>query len=253
MTVPNTRTWLAALALLVANSLGATSVEALFADAVEASARGNDEAALALYQQIAAQTRSAPLHYNMGNAHYRLGDFGSAILHYEKALAINPVHAEAQANLQRARKKAGVDAPSKPLLAGFAETLPVDLWSWLTVGGFWSAIGVFGLLPASRFWGTGAKITGALGAVVFLVGITALLTWYNSARGGIVVTPQAPLRTAPTSTAPVDAEVPAGTHAQVGPRYHGFTRITLPDGASGWMHDPHFKQIWEAEADHTAR
>src|SRR5947208_11437033 len=46
---------------------------------------------------------SANLFYNLGNAYYRTGDYGRAILNYERALRIDRQHPEAQANLRIAR------------------------------------------------------------------------------------------------------------------------------------------------------
>ena len=44
--------------------------------------------------------------YNLGNAQYRAGDLGRAILNYERALALEPQHPEAEANLRLVRDKA---------------------------------------------------------------------------------------------------------------------------------------------------
>ncbi len=44
--------------------------------------------------------------YDLGNAYFRTGDFGRAILNYKRALALEPHHPEAAANLQIARDEA---------------------------------------------------------------------------------------------------------------------------------------------------
>ena len=41
-------------------------------------------------------TRNAALFYNLGNASFRAGDFGRAILNYERALLLKPQHPEAR-------------------------------------------------------------------------------------------------------------------------------------------------------------
>jgi tetratricopeptide (TPR) repeat protein len=45
------------------------------------------------------------MEYNAGNARFRSGDLGLAILHYKRALRLDPRHAEARANLSAARRK----------------------------------------------------------------------------------------------------------------------------------------------------
>src|SRR6267142_1398320 len=49
---------------------------------------------------------SANLFYDLGNAHFRNGNFGRAILNYERALALDPRHPEADANLRITRDEA---------------------------------------------------------------------------------------------------------------------------------------------------
>src|SRR5438045_7512399 len=49
---------------------------------------------------------SANVFDDLGNAYFRTGDFGRAILNYERALALERHHAEATANLQIARDEA---------------------------------------------------------------------------------------------------------------------------------------------------
>jgi tetratricopeptide (TPR) repeat protein len=68
---------------------------------------GHFHEAINLYQSAAqAGETSAALFYNLGNACFRAGDFGHAILNYERALALKPQHPEAEANLRLARDKA---------------------------------------------------------------------------------------------------------------------------------------------------
>jgi len=53
-----------------------------------------------LYESIVESGfRSADVQYNLGNARYRSGDLGRAVLAYERALRIEPGHEDAAANL----------------------------------------------------------------------------------------------------------------------------------------------------------
>ena len=49
---------------------------------------------------------SANLFYNLGNAYFRTGNFGRAILNYERALALDRHHPESEANLRVVRDEA---------------------------------------------------------------------------------------------------------------------------------------------------
>lgn len=56
------------------------------------------------YEQVAAQgVTDAALFYNLGNAYYKLGDSGRAILNYERAALLAPRDADVYANLAMAR------------------------------------------------------------------------------------------------------------------------------------------------------
>lgn len=85
-----------------------------FAEPDDAFAKGNGEYAAGRFHEAAeayqtavqAGQLSAALFYNLGNACYRAGDLGHAILNYERALALQPRHPEAQANLRLVRDKA---------------------------------------------------------------------------------------------------------------------------------------------------
>ncbi len=45
------------------------------------------------------------LYYNLGNAHYRLGKIGYAILYYEKALKLSPADEDVKHNLGTCKTK----------------------------------------------------------------------------------------------------------------------------------------------------
>ena len=56
----------------------------------------------------------ANVYYNLGNADYRLGSAGRAILDYERALALNPRHPEETANLRLLREQSASRIPPQP-------------------------------------------------------------------------------------------------------------------------------------------
>src|SRR5688572_8434831 len=90
---------------------GATSLQAAedpaFAKANQAYSEGRFQEAADDYQALVDSGRwHANLFYNLGNAWFRLGDFGKAILSYERARALDPHHPEASANLRLARDEA---------------------------------------------------------------------------------------------------------------------------------------------------
>jgi tetratricopeptide (TPR) repeat protein len=62
--------------------------------------------ALELYKQVLKEGyESADLYYNIGNVYYKMNDFTSAILYYEKAKKLNPGNEDIEYNLKVANSK----------------------------------------------------------------------------------------------------------------------------------------------------
>ena len=71
-----------------------------FTKANQEYAAADFKAAIRDYEELVrAGQDSTNLFYNLGNAYFRDKDFGRAILNYERALALDSRHPEAQANL----------------------------------------------------------------------------------------------------------------------------------------------------------
>src|SRR3954465_16005286 len=81
--------------------------ENVFARANQAYTEARFQEAAEAYENLVQSGQwNANLFYDLGNAYYRLGNFGKAILNYERALALDPRHPEADANLRLAREEA---------------------------------------------------------------------------------------------------------------------------------------------------
>lgn len=80
--------------------------EKLFANGNAAYARGDYKIAIDNYEQILKkELESAELHYNLGNAYFKSKSLGKAILHYEKALILDPQDEDIRFNLEAANQK----------------------------------------------------------------------------------------------------------------------------------------------------
>jgi len=98
---------LAFLLCAVSTSSAFAQLDSDFAKANQDYAQGNFNEAISGYRTLVGSGQwSANLFYDLGNAYFRTGDFGRAILNYERALALERHHPEATANLQIARDEA---------------------------------------------------------------------------------------------------------------------------------------------------
>jgi tetratricopeptide (TPR) repeat protein len=130
------------LTVAVSQCLGNTS----WNTANAAYAQGKFEQAKVDYVQLVDSRAYSPeLFYNLGNAWFKLGDQGRAILNYQRALILKPSFEEARVNLQTALKIVGNDDPKTigDSLGAYADYFPV-----VASASFWTAI--FCLIGALR-------------------------------------------------------------------------------------------------------
>src|SRR5438270_11889260 len=119
-------------------SLAFAQASEQFVKANQEFAGGEFKAAIEDYESVVRAGQDAPnLFYNLGNAYFRTKDFGHAILNYERALALDPHHPEAHANLRIARD----ESRALELIPGRAE-------HWFS----FATLGQYALTAAIAFW-----------------------------------------------------------------------------------------------------
>lgn len=164
--------------------------------------------AAALYQQaIDSLGPSAERYYNLGNAYYRSGLIGMAIVNYERAHRINPSDKDISENLEFVKSQTKDLIPeSNSLFGGAADSISQNIhpnvWAWIALICFILAlcgIGVYFLaanvlLRKIGFFGCGILIVVCIIANIFAWRGTRKATATNEA---IVVSPSVILSTTP--------------------------------------------------------
>ena len=176
---------------------------------------------------------SANLFYNLGNAYYRTGDYGRAILNYERALRIDRQHPEAQANLRIARDE------TRGL-----ELTPSLFERYVGVG----SIGGFTVAAAVLFWlavlllvipGRRSFLVSAIGC--FLLSgccMIAIYTLANGPRGqalAVIVRGNVEARVATADTARSVVALPPGSEVLIVQPRGDWTYAALPNDQRGWI------------------
>lgn len=240
----------AVLFLLLTASLGLPAAsaspekESLFHEANLAYQNGDYAAAVELYKNLLAQGQSANLLYNLGNTYYQLGDFGNAILHYEKALVLDPNNPDILANVRLARRAAEVPAPERTFLEQFAAHAKVNTWTWLVVLTFWIACFLI-FLPRYYRWNIPLRRTLIFLCILgFAAGMAGMAGYHTLAKEGVVIAEKAPLKVAPTSTSPERTSLQAGTLAVIQQRHGDYYLVQIGDQQSGWIASDQFQPIW---------
>jgi tetratricopeptide (TPR) repeat protein len=117
----------------------ATENQLIIAKANKAYTDGLFTNAVDLYKQVLASgNESWELYFNMGNSYYKLNDFASAILYYEKAKKLNPGNEDINFNLKVTNNKIADKIEPLPEMfykrwyRNLVELFPVDTWARIT-------------------------------------------------------------------------------------------------------------------------
>src|SRR6266849_10108399 len=130
----------ASLCALSISSLSAQA-DADFAKANRDFAQGHFKEAISGYEALIRDGQwSANVFYDLGNAYFRAGDFGRAILNYERALALDRHHPEATANLQISRDEARALELQPSRLERYLQLASANQYSVVAVVAFWLMI-----------------------------------------------------------------------------------------------------------------
>ena len=220
---------------------------AMLGDArADAFANGNTEYAAGRFAEaaeqyqtaIAAGETSAAVFYNLGNAWYRAGDMGRAILNYERALALEPRHPEAAANIRLAREKARSLELRKNWWETFASRATTTHYAVTAAIGFWVfAFAAAALLLRRRRSATliTACIVGLLTCAIGVSGAYALETGTRGQSLAIVVDKKVDARLATADNANTVLTLPPGSEIKVLSTRGDWMYVALPNELRGWI------------------
>lgn len=242
---------LALAAGLAAGGLASEDLEALrpraakepvvvFQEAVEAYKAGDLEAARVRFEALSGPYGAPAVEYDLGNTWYQAGDLGRAVLHWERALLLDPRGADILHNLAVA---------GSPTVGGEG---PVDwlrsLYRSVTLDELASAGGLGLALVLLGF--AGLRLTAARRPALVTLGLGGALAlvvggWYVARAGDLLRGRRAVLvgRDPITATAgpgprtsyPRVFDLQPGQVVRVHRESGRFRQVSLPTGAAGWV------------------
>ena len=180
----------------------------------------------------------ANLFYDLGNAYYRLGNFGKAVLNYERALALDPRQPEADANLRLARDEARALEPRKDWIERYAIIATVKQYSIAAAIGFWLAIFVTVHLVLSHRRSAGRIALIVIGVLVCGASALAIFTLENGTRGNalaVVTAKETEARLATADNAKSILLLPAGSEIKILSERGDWIYAALPNDQRGWI------------------
>ena len=195
--------------------------------------KGDFQGARAYYEELVQSGNwSAHLFYNLGNAAFRQGDKGAAFLAYERALALEQGHPEAQANLNFLRGESGAKLPEIPWYGRALAWPTANAAAWIASAAFFGLC--FSLVPV--IWKRRVATLPALFCSLALVWSGAVVGWQASRGETWIVTAEAAKAwTMPAENSPATATLPMGSHVRLLLERGPWLQVQLPDESAGWI------------------
>lgn len=224
----------------------ARTPEELFEQANAFFSRGQYAEAVPLYRAVLERAgHSAAVHFNLGSAYARQEAYGLAVLHFERARAMDPADGEIRANLEQVHELARMRPPERSALLAFSELAHPNTWTLLGTVAFWGMLGLLCIPPwvgkrRRPFYGLAA---GAL--CVCVLSALAVAPKWDLTRRGVVVESAAPLKVAPTESSPLLRELPEGAVLVFSRKDRGHYYVMDDRRQSGWVETSAFIPIVE--------
>jgi tetratricopeptide (TPR) repeat protein len=209
-----------------------------FARANRDYSEGRYQEAVEGYESLVQSGKWNPtVFYDLGNAYFRLRNFGKAILNYERALALDPRHPEAVANLQLARDEARALELRKDWIERYASFATVQQYSISASVAFWIAVFLGVRWLFSRRWSFGRAALIVMGLILCGASGQAIYE-LERARGNalaIVTGPGVEARLATADNAKGILVLPPGSEINILSERGDWIYAALPNDLRGWL------------------
>jgi len=236
---------------LSAGAADSISPESSFYDGNKLYEEGDYSGAIKEYLKVIdSGMESANIYYNLGNAYFRDGQLGMAILNYERAKRLAPRDADCLANYKFARAKI---------------TGPVfdqrGIWGWRLLRRYYENFTVNGLLLITSglyilavimlliaiFRGERAHLLVITASLLFLCMILNIfIVWHKvdvSRSEAVITVPQTETHFGPSDTATVFFKLREGMKVNVLKEKDDWCKVRRADGKTGWLHKEDLERI----------
>jgi tetratricopeptide repeat protein len=232
----------AAVFCVLSSGLHAASSADAISKATQEYKAGHFPEAIALYRSAVAEGHiNAAVFYNLGNACFRTGDLGRAILNYERALALEPEHPEAMANLRLTRDQARALELRSDWWDNIITRASTEQYAIAAAICFWAAVFAF---VAERF----ARRRSAVLITIVVLGLLgcagAVGAVYRIESGphgkalAIVTGKNVEARVATADSAGSVLALPPGSEIKILSTRGDWSYAALPNDLRGWIPAP---------------
>lgn len=235
------------LALVISLNLFAQTADDLMKEANKYYQEQNFDTSIELYNKILSQGyESSTLFYNLGNAYFKSGNIGKAILSYEKGLKLSPGDDDISFNLRiaNARTVDKITELPKLFIVEWWERLITSLstsgWGFVTVVIFWIFLASIGLFIFARKINI-QKISlmiGSFAMAILIISIVILISRYNHeavTNYGVLTEQIYSVKGAPDARSNDIFVIHEGIKFTVEDQVNEWYKIRLVDGKIGWI------------------
>ncbi len=205
-----------------------------------------DKAVDAYQQVIHLGYEGTSLYYNLGNAYYREGKIGLAILYYEKARRISPGDGDVKHNLIIANTKTIDKIDTLPqffLFEWWESALSIfTLTGWTTLAYIFyllllASIGLyfFAKKPSMQRYSFFSGLISTLLLIITSVFLLVNLNRRLNVKNAIVIQPVATVKLAPDPTSNDAFIIHEGLKVRELDHVENWVKIRLQDGKEGWI------------------
>jgi tetratricopeptide (TPR) repeat protein len=235
---------MSALALILPVSLCATPGDQFAQGNHYYEERAYDSAVYAYRQLVSQGLESAPLYFNLGNAYFRSGDLGQAVLCYLRAKRLDPADPDIKANLEFARQYTSVQMegvrlnPISSLFESIVEPYRLSSLAWLSSGLF--ILFFCFLIARYGFALRGVLVKSGIWLALLLLLSSSLLTTVKYdhdflTHRGVITAEECMVRTGPSEQADKELDASPGLIVEILAESGDFYNVQFENKRRGWV------------------
>jgi tetratricopeptide (TPR) repeat protein len=243
----NVSRWI--LSLAVALLVSQFSLAAEVVDEFEMANKFYEEkdysSAIRLYESILNQGKeSAPVYFNLGNAYFKSGDLGRAVLYYSRARRLQPGDEDIHHNLRFASQFSRVQMegvelnPINTFLTSLVDNYRLEVLAWVSSGLF-----LLFLMALLVRWGAGinnslVRLTTVISLILLLIacGLTSFKYRHDFlTRRAVIVANESPVYTGPSEQSDLELEGAPGLVVEILAESTDYFNVLFENKRRGWI------------------
>ena len=240
---------------LVVNIALASQVDDLMKQGNEQYKNQDYKGAVASYEKLIHDGyEGVSLFYNLGNAYYKEGNIGYAILNYEKALKLSPNDDDIQHNLAIANSKTvdRINTLPKFFIFQWWESLlsfiSVRGWTYFTYFLFllllvFAGIYFFARSPGMQRLSFFSGLCSLFLLVISIIILTININRELNVKSGIIIAQAVSAKLSPDSNSNDAFVIHEGLKVRLEDKVDNWVKVRLNDGKVGWLPENDVAQI----------